>query len=161
MVAQAEGGMSTADVTTRARPARSDFNFFETLRVRWAEVDAQNIVFNPHYYTYFDVASTEYWRKAGLDFITVVPGMGVDMVTRASSAQFHDSALFDDKLDIGVRLKRLGRSSLTFEFACFRGDALLVEGELVYVVLDMKSRKPVPAPQAMLDGLAKIDPIPD
>ena len=46
--------------------ARQDFSFFHTLRVRWAEVDMQAIVFNGHYLTYFDVAFTEYWREAGL-----------------------------------------------------------------------------------------------
>jgi acyl-CoA thioester hydrolase len=46
--------------------ARADFAFFHPLRVRWAEVDMQAIVFNGHYLTYFDVAFTEYWRATGL-----------------------------------------------------------------------------------------------
>lgn len=43
-------------------PDASQFTFFHTLRVRWAEVDPQSIVFNGHYLTYADVAITEYFR---------------------------------------------------------------------------------------------------
>ena len=42
--------------------ARADFRFSHSLRVRWAEVDKQDIVFNGHYLTYFDVGVTEYYR---------------------------------------------------------------------------------------------------
>jgi len=45
---------------------RRDFRFVHTLRVRWAEVVKQDIVFNGHYLTYFDVAITEYWRCIGV-----------------------------------------------------------------------------------------------
>jgi len=46
--------------------AYKDFAFFHRLRVRWAEVDMQSVVFNGHYLTYFDVALTEYWRAINL-----------------------------------------------------------------------------------------------
>ena len=46
--------------------ARDDFRFFHSLRVRWAEVDMQSIVFNGHYLLYVDVAFTEFWRATGL-----------------------------------------------------------------------------------------------
>ena len=46
-------------------PSRDAFSFFHPLRVRWAEVDPQSIVFNGHYLTYADVAITEYFRALG------------------------------------------------------------------------------------------------
>ena len=48
--------------------AKQDFNFFHRLRVRWAEVDRQDIVFNGHYLTYFDLAMTEYLRAMGFPY---------------------------------------------------------------------------------------------
>lgn len=45
---------------------RSDFRFFHRLRVRWAEVDMQKIVFNAHYLMYFDTAIADYWRALAL-----------------------------------------------------------------------------------------------
>jgi predicted GNAT family N-acyltransferase len=47
---------------------RSDFRFFERLRVRWAEIDAQKIVFNGHYLMYFDTAVAGYWRALALPY---------------------------------------------------------------------------------------------
>lgn len=51
-----------------AAPSREAFSFFHTLRVRWAEVDPQSIVFNGHYLTYADVAITEYFRALGIRY---------------------------------------------------------------------------------------------
>jgi len=45
---------------------RSDFRFFERLRVRWVEVDMQSIVFNAHYLMYFDTAVAGYWRALAI-----------------------------------------------------------------------------------------------
>ena len=52
--------------------SRKLYNFFHTLRVRYAEVDAQGIVFNSHYLTYFDCAITEYYRKIKYNYIDEV-----------------------------------------------------------------------------------------
>ena len=48
--------------------ARESFRLAHTLRVRWAEVDPQSIVFNANYLMYFDVAATEYWRAVGFAY---------------------------------------------------------------------------------------------
>ena len=50
---------------------REDFTFVHSLRVRWAEVDRQHVVFNGHYFLYFDVAVAEYWRAIGFATRTV------------------------------------------------------------------------------------------
>ena len=47
---------------------KSDFRFFHRLRVRWAEVDMQKIVFNAHYLMYFDTAIADYWRAMALPY---------------------------------------------------------------------------------------------
>ena len=51
-----------------ATMTRSDFRFFDRLRVRWAEIDAQKIVFNGHYLMYFDIAVAGYWRALALPY---------------------------------------------------------------------------------------------
>ena len=48
---------------------RDDFRFFHRLRVRWAEVDMQKIVFNAHYLMYFDTAVSDYWRALALPLL--------------------------------------------------------------------------------------------
>ena len=81
--------------------AREDFSFFRPLRVRWAEVDMQGIVFNGHYLTYFDVAFTEYWRATSLPSVLQQAEEGREMFARKASIEYQAPARFDDVLDIG------------------------------------------------------------
>ncbi|MBI5789849.1 MAG: acyl-CoA thioesterase [Rhodocyclales bacterium] len=116
------------------------FRLRHPLRVRWAEIDAQGIVFNGHYLTWFDIGITEYWRAIGLPYPEGIAGTGGDLFAVRSVINYHASARFDELLDICVRAARLGNSSMTFEMAVFRGDERLVSGEMVYVNADPKSR---------------------
>jgi YbgC/YbaW family acyl-CoA thioester hydrolase len=124
----------------------SKFKLHHRLRVRWAEVDPQGIVFNGHYLTYFDVAMTEYWRGVGLPYAALVERFKGDLFVRKTSLEYHDSARFDDLLTISARCERMGHSSLAFTFAIARQDSLLVEGELVYVFADTAARQPLAVP---------------
>jgi acyl-CoA thioester hydrolase len=126
--------------------ARQDFAFSHTLRVRWAEVDMQGIVFNGHYLTYFDVAFTEYWRAVGLPNIFLQAEEGREMFARKATIEYHRPAHFDDMIDIGVRCAILGRSSVRFVLEIYRGDDYLISGELLYVYADTMARKGVPLP---------------
>jgi acyl-CoA thioester hydrolase len=141
--------------------ARSDFNFFHNLRVRWAEVDRQDVVFNGHYLTYFDVAFTEYWRATGLPSVIAQAQEGQELFARKATLEYHASARFDDLIDIGVRCASLGRSSARFALEIYRDDEFLVSGELVYVYADAKARKSVPLPQewrAVMSAFEKTAP---
>lgn len=137
--------------------AREDFSFFHSLRVRWAEVDMQGIVFNGHYLTYFDVAFTEYWRATGLPDVLAQAAAGQELFARKASLEYLAPARFDDVLDIGVRCAALGRSSMRFQLEIHRGDAHLVAGELVYVHADTAARRGVPVPQAWRERLAALE----
>ena len=145
--------------------ARDDFSFFHPLRVRWAEVDMQAIVFNGHYLTYFDVAFTEYWRATGLPNVVEQAADGRELFARKATIEYLAPARFDDVLEIGVRCAAIGRSSLRFALEIHRGagdDAMhLISGELVYVYADTALRKGVPlAPvwRARLVDFEKLTP---
>src|SRR6185295_8930326 len=68
--------------------ATPTFRLRERLRVRWAEVDLQGIVFNGHYLTYFDIAVTEYWRAIGLPYPHAFEGTGVDLFAVKSTVEY-------------------------------------------------------------------------
>src|SRR5262249_56020841 len=91
---------------------RADFTLVHPLRVRWAEVDRQDVVFNGHYFFYFDVAVTEYWRAIGLDYPKSLVEHGTDLFAVKATAEFHGSATYDDVLDIGCRTSRLRPTAL-------------------------------------------------
>jgi len=130
--------------------AREQFTFCHTLRVRWAEVDKQGIVFNGNYFLYFDVAITEYYRAIGIDYPEgIVTAFGTDLYAVKATAEYHGSAEFDDFLEIHGRTARLGRSSLQFLLEIWRGDEHLVSGELIYVNADTANRKSAPLPEPL------------
>ncbi len=137
--------------------SRSDFAFFHPLRVRWAEVDLQRVVFNGNYLLYFDVAFTEYWRHTGLPDPLAQQAAGAELFVRKAQIEYHGSAGFDDQLQIGVRCARLGRSSMAMALAIFRGDDHLIDGELVYVYADAHEKKSTPIPEAWRERIKAIE----
>lgn len=132
---------------------RDDFRFFHRLRVRWAEVDLQKIVFNAHYLMYFDTAITDYWRALALPYEAAMHELGGDLYVKKSTVEYHGSARFDDQLDIGLKCARIGNSSMSFVGGIFRGHDLLVTCELVYVFADPATQTSKPVPQALRDVL--------
>jgi len=125
---------------------RSDFRFLERLRVRWAEIDAQQIVFNGHYLMYFDTAIAGYWRALAMPYHETMAALDGDMFVRKATLEYLGSAVYDDVLEIGVRCARVGSSSIVFQAGAFRQDQLLVSCELVYVFADPKLKQPRPVP---------------
>lgn len=137
--------------------ARQDFSFFHTLRVRWSEVDMQAIVFNGNYLNYFDVAFTEYWRETKLPDVIAQAEAGLELFARKATIEYHAPARFDDLLDIGVRCSELGRSSMRFVLEIYKGDELLISGEMMYVHADSRIRKSEPVPPHWRDVLVSFE----
>lgn len=127
--------------------AYADFRHRLALRVRWAEVDMQGVVFNGHYLTYCDVCVTEYWRAAGLRYPQDFVAHGSDLYVRKAGLVYHSAAVYDDELEICGRTARIGRSSLRFVVEMYRrGEqaAPLIEGELIYVNADPVKKSALP-----------------
>ena len=132
---------------------RNEFRFFDHLRVRWAEIDAQKIVFNAHYLMYFDTAVAGYWRALALPYAESMESLGGDLYVRKATIEYHGSARYDDRLDVGMRCARIGNSSIQFLGGVFRADELLVEGELIYVFADPHTQTSRPVPPALRELL--------
>ena len=132
---------------------RQDFRFFHPLRVRWVEVDMQKIVFNGHYLMYFDTAVGDYWRHLALPYEQTMHDLGGDLYVVKSTLEYKASAVYDDLLHIGMRCQRIGNSSITFQACAFRGNQVLVTGELVYVYADPTTQTAKPVPQELRDSM--------
>jgi YbgC/YbaW family acyl-CoA thioester hydrolase len=144
-------------MSTKHLNTREDFRFFHRLRVRWAEVDMQKIVFNAHYLMYFDTAMGDYWRALALPYEAAMQQLGGDLYVKKAAVEFHASARYDDQLDIGLKCTRIGNSSIQFSGAIFRGDELLITGELIYVFADPASQTSRHVPQALRDVLTAFE----
>jgi YbgC/YbaW family acyl-CoA thioester hydrolase len=132
---------------------RQDFRFFHRLRVRWAEVDMQKIVFNAHYLMYVDTAVADYWRALALPYEEAMHQLEGDLYVKKATVEFNASARMDDRLDIGLKCARIGTSSMLFQAGIFRGNELLITCELVYVFADPATQTSRPVPQALRDIL--------
>ncbi len=136
---------------------RAEFRLLDPLRVRWAEVDMQQIVFNGHYLTYFDTALASYWRAMALPYQQTMQSLGGDLYVRKATLEYGGSARYDDLLKVGVRCARVGNTSITFNTVVFRGEATLVRGELVYVFANPVSQKPEAVPKALREWLLAFE----
>ena len=136
---------------------RNDYRFLDRLRVRWAEIDAQKIVFNAHYLMYFDTAIAGYWRAMAMPYAQTMEYLGGDLFVRKATVEYQGSARYDDVLDIGVRSARIGNSSILFEGTAFRQDEVLVSCELVYVFADPQAQTSRPVPQQLRDLLQAFE----
>jgi YbgC/YbaW family acyl-CoA thioester hydrolase len=125
---------------------RGEFRFFDRLRVRWAEVDMQKIVFNGHYLMYFDTAVAGYWRAMAMPYHETMEYLDGDLYVRKATLEYLASARYDDNLEVGIRCSRIGNSSILFGAAVFRGETLLVSGELVYVFANPSTQSSLPVP---------------
>jgi acyl-CoA thioester hydrolase len=140
--------------------SRDQFRFSHALRVRWAEVDPQGIVFNANYLMYFDVAATEYWRTIGCVYPNAFAEHGVDTFAVKATLEFRAPARFDDVIDVCVRAARLGRTSLRLALEVERGDQPLVSGELVYVIAGAETRVPTPIPGFLREAIVRYESTP-
>ena len=134
---------------------RPPFKFSATTRVGFSDTDAQGIVYYGRYMPYFDLARVEYHRRLGL---MRVEGPG-EFVMRASSVEYFAPARFDDLIEIFIRLKRIGRTSATYECAAYRGadDVLMVTAEQTLVLVDLEERRARPIPQWYRDRIRAFE----
>lgn len=136
---------------------RSDFRFLHALRVRWSEVDMQKIVFNAHYLTYLDTAMADYWRAMAVPYESTMAMLGGDLYVKKATLEYHASARYDEVLHIGLRCERIGNSSLRFHGAIFRGNALLVGAELLYVFANPVTQTARPVPDGLRSAIQGFD----
>jgi acyl-CoA thioester hydrolase len=126
--------------------------FVHRLRVRFHECDPQGVVFNAHYFTYFDIALTEMWRAAFGSYANVVQG-GTDVVVVEAAATFRSPARFDEELEVELGIARLGTTSMTMSTTVRRDGAVLVEGRMVHVFVDTATMAKRSIPSHMRAGL--------
>jgi acyl-CoA thioester hydrolase len=129
---------------------RTDFRF--GLRVRYAEVDFQGIVYFAHYATYFDVAIHEFFRSLPYDYTAIRRTTGTDFNIVRCVVEYRRPLRFDEPFEVAVGLGRIGRTSLTFTPAIrVVGEAKpRATGEVVWVHADQATMRAVPLPPDLL-----------
>jgi acyl-CoA thioester hydrolase len=126
--------------------------------VGFSDTDAQGIVYYGRYLPYFDLARVEYHRSLGLLGMEIGEA-GEEFVMRAIAIEYHAPAVFDDLIEVCVRLARIGRTSATYELAAYRArdDVLMVTATQTLVLVDLDERKAVAIPDAYREAIRAFE----
>ncbi|EMJ98717.1 MULTISPECIES: thioesterase family protein [unclassified Leptospira] len=123
--------------------------FFYILRVRYSEIDAQAVVFNAHYLTYFDTALNEYMRYLKYDYMGELEKNGLDFVVTRALIEYKSPARFDEELKIYVKAGEIKPASIQWNIQVRKltDNSLVCTGELTWAFLQLESRKPAKLPE--------------
>jgi len=124
------------------------------LRVRYAETDAQGVVYHANYLVYFEVARSTFTRSRGLAYQQMEEAGWYLMVVEAS-LRFKAPARYDDRLTVGTRVAKLRGKLLGFDYEIRQADSglLLVTGETLHICLD-EDKRPRELPAQVLEAFA-------
>jgi len=138
----------------RSEP-RAAYRHFLAIPTRWMDNDTYGHVNNVTYYSYFDTAVNEHLIASGGLDIAGAPVVGLVVET---SCRFHRSLTFPDVVDAGLRVIRLGTSSVVYEIGLYRrgDDAPAATGRFVHVWVDRATQRPVAVPDAIRTALAPL-----
>ena len=137
---------------------RPPYRFSHRARVGFDETDAQGIVYYGRYMPYFDRARVEYLRHLG---VLVREPADPEFVMRAQHVEYLAPAGFDDELDVFVRVRRIGTSSIVWEFEAHdvsTGDRLVAANQTL-VSVDLAERRPVPVEWRVRDAVAQFEQV--
>ncbi len=134
---------------------RDSYRSFLAIPTRWMDNDVYGHVNNVVYYSYFDTVVNEHLVRAGGLDIEESPAIGIVVETRC---RFHKSLSFPDVVDAGLRVAKLGNSSVTYEIGLFRrGDEeAAATGHFVHVWVDRATRRPTPVPARIRSALSAL-----
>ncbi|SCY28242.1 acyl-CoA thioesterase [Microvirga guangxiensis] len=138
-----------------ARLSRSAFKLFRPIATRWMDNDAYGHVNNVHYYSYFDSAVNGWLIEQGLLDFASAPVIGLVVETGCT---YFESVSFPEKLEAGIAVAHLGRSSVRYAIGIFRegGELAAAQGHFVHVYVDRETQRPVDIPLATREALNRL-----
>jgi len=143
-------------MSDRAQPLpRSQFPHFQAITTRWMDNDVYGHVNNVVHYSYFDTAVNRYLIEAGA--LDIHAGEVIGLVVQ-TQCHYFESLAFPQTVHAGLRVARLGGSSVRYELGLFADEAPLAAavGRFVHVYVDRSTRRPVPLPEKLRAALAPL-----
>ena len=137
-------------------PQVFDFPFCLVLDTRWEDMDSYGHMNNVKYYSLFDTAVNRLLLQERLLSLPPAPGAPIGLVV-ASSCSFFKPLSFPAQVTVGVRVGKLGPSSVTYEVGAFaKGGPCAAAGTFTHVYVDSTTRKAQPLPDAMREALGRF-----
>jgi acyl-CoA thioester hydrolase len=141
---------------TRPVPTkRADYPHFLSINTRWSDNDIYGHVNNVVYYSYFDTVVNEYLIREGA--LDLEAGKTIGLVVETHCSYFASLA-FPQRIDAGLRVTRLGSTSVRYEVGIFSEKSAqpAAQGHFVHVYVDRDTRRPVPLPDALVAALKPL-----
>ncbi len=139
----------------KAPETRDRYRHFLSIPTRWMDNDIYGHVNNVVYYSYFDTVINEYLIRAGGLDITQgeIVGLAVETFCR-----FHRELTFPEVIEAGLRVGKLGNSSVRYEIGIFKKDVpeAAATGHFVHVFVQRAARKPAPIPAPIRAALERL-----
>ncbi len=137
------------------REPRSAYKHFQAMPTRWADNDVYGHVNNSVYYFFFDTLVNEWLINQGLLVIGKSETVGLVVET---SCNFFAPITYPDVIHGGLRISKIGSSSVTYEIGLFKNDEdeCSAKGHFVHVYVDEKTRRPIALAKAMCTKLETI-----
>jgi acyl-CoA thioester hydrolase len=134
---------------------RADYRYFHVITTRWMDNDVFQHVNNVNYFSFFDTAVTYFEMTGGV--VSLLEGP-VHCVVAEVTCRYHSSLSFPDRVTVGLRVARIGGSSVRYEIGVFRNDdeRASAEGHFVHVFVDRATQRPVPVPESSRAALQII-----
>jgi acyl-CoA thioester hydrolase len=134
---------------------RAAYRHFQRIPTRWMDNDVYGHVNNVVYYSYFDTVVNQYLIEQGALDIVHSPVFGLVVKT---SCEYFAPIIFPDLVNTGLRVAKLGNSSVRYEIGIFRNDEDLAsaQGYFIHVYVDRATRRPTPLPADLHAALEKI-----
>jgi acyl-CoA thioester hydrolase len=144
-----------ADIDRRPPEPRHAYGWFLDIPTRWSDNDVYGHVNNVVYYSYFDTLINRYLIDVGGFDLHASPVIGI---TPETHCRFHRSFAYPDLVQAGLRVGRLGRSSVRYEIGLFGvgDDTARADGHFVHVFVERVSQRPVAIPEPLQRALAAI-----
>lgn len=138
-----------------SRSTRAEYRFFHAISTRWKDNDVYGHVNNVVFYSWFDTAVNFYLVSRELLEIAESRIVGVVVET---GCRYHSPVAFPDRVTVGIRVARLGTSSVRYEIGVFRNDEqeAAAEGHFVHVFVDRATTRPVAMPELARHTLLEI-----
>jgi acyl-CoA thioester hydrolase len=137
------------------RGLRAGYHWFHAITTRWMDNDVFRHVNNVNYFSFIDTAVTYFEMSEGV--VDLLDGP-VHCVVAEVMCRYYSSVAFPDRISVGVRVARIGSSSVRYEVGVFRNDedVAAAEGYFVHVFVDRATQRPVPVPEGARAVLLKI-----
>ena len=137
-------------------PSRAEYRYFLEIPTRWMDNDVYRHVNNVTYYSWFDTVVARFLLGSGAINLTDSPVIGVVVETLC---RYHAPIAFPDTVTAGLRVERLGTTSIRYGIAIFREDedTASAEGHFVHVYVDRATQlRPTPLPEALRQAAAAL-----